>query len=49
MAKQRVKRNKNRMKFKDWWYYYGQDFIKNLLPWIALAVSITALIKSIVL
>lgn len=44
-----MKRNKNRIKFKDWWYYYGQDFIKNLLPWIALAVSIIALIKSIML
>lgn len=38
---------KHGKKFHDWWYHYGQDFIKNLLPWIALAVSIIALIKSI--
>lgn len=36
------------MKAKDWWYYYGKDFIKYLLPWIALAISIIALIKPIV-
>ena len=41
-------KDKKRMKFKDWWYYYGKDFVKNAMPWIALVLSIIALIKAIV-
>lgn len=43
-----MKRNKNRMKFKDWWYYNGEFFVMEIVLLIASILSIIALIKAIV-